>query len=195
MYFGVENFVMDSATRDRIQSLHDAMHADIRHNYHSKVDPVVARYKCLLMYRHQRLTGINVASNFDVQWLRSELGILFKLSTDRYRELSSWSIVAYYQKKSLEEFGANGLIYFVEKTSRYKKSRDIGYALAIKLMSEKRSLSYAEIRNFVRSLSDKNLEVSGQTRKRGRKPVGAVAMTDAERQSRYREKRRSAGRT
>lgn len=195
MYFGVENFVMDSSIRGRIQSLHDAMHTDIGLNYHLKVDPVIARYKRYLMYRHQRLTGTSVSPSFDKVWMRSKLGIKFRTATDRYRELSPWSVVAAYQMRSLEEFGVNGLIFFVETTSRYKKQRDIGYALAIKLICERRKLSHAEIKNFVRSLRDENLEVTLKIRKRGRKPVGAVAMTDAERQSRHREKRRSSGRT
>lgn len=195
MYFGVENFVMDSSTRERIQSLHHAMLNDISLNYHLKVDPVIDRYKRSLMSRHQRLTGTSVSPSFDKEWMRSELGIKLKTATDRYRELSPWSIVAAYQMRSLQEFGVNGLIFFVEKTSRYKKQRDIGYALAIKLICERRNLSHAEIKNFVRSLRDENLEVALEIRKRGRKPVGAVAMTDAERQSRHREKRRSSGRT
>ncbi|MDH3030155.1 hypothetical protein [Methylobacterium fujisawaense] len=127
--------------------------------------------------------------------MRTKLGVKFRLASIRYRELSPWSIVAAYQMRSLEEFGVNGLIFFVEKTSRYKKQRDIGYALAIKLICEKRNLNHAEIRNFVRNLRDENLEVTSKIRKRGRKPLGAVAMTDAERQSRHREKRKSSGHT
>lgn len=193
MYFSTENFVMDAAAQRRLDELHEAMLSDISQVFQDRVKPVVARYKRALLNRARRLSR---TSNLEVpnkSQLSCDFGIHSMVAEGRYRERSPWPVVVKYQTKIFDEFGINGLIYFVEKTSRYKLQRDIGYALAMKLLSERGQWSKASINAFVRKLLNKDIEIVSQIRRRGRKPIGAVAMTDAERQSRYRRNRRSEG--
>lgn len=194
LYFSTENFVMDAVTRRRLDELDVAMRADISRIFQERVNPVVARYQRALSNRAKRLAGKNNIEIIDRSNLSCVFGMDYKVIESKYRERSPWPIVVSYQIKAFEEFGINGLIYFVEKTSRYKNQRDIGYALALKLLSERGRWSKASINAFVRKLIRNDIEVTSQIRRRGRKPIGAVAMSDAERQSRYRENRRSLNR-
>ena len=93
-----------------------------------------------------------------------------------------------YHRRAYREFGLSGLLWFMESLRRDLDHRRLS-AVVLLMMSRPDDPAPGEIVRWTRQLYRESVTVTPTQTKRGRKTLGATAMTSAERQRRHRARK------
>lgn len=183
-------FTLDEATEKRLKDLHAEMRSAYDRHCAEVIEPVCARYKRLIAGRSR---GERVSERSrEASTAPVSANTLFEMEAAMatYRARKRWPIVFAYHRRAYRAFGLGGLLWFMESLRRDLDYRMLS-AVVLLMMSRPDDPTPGEIVRWTRQLHREGVAVTPTQTKRGRKTLGATAMTAAERQRRHRARKRA----
>lgn len=183
-------FTLDAATESRLKDLLAEMRSAYDRHRAEVIEPVCARYKRLIAGR-VRGEGVSHRCREDSSSSLSASTLLeMEAAMATYRARQRWPIVFAYHRRAYRAFGLGGLLWFMESLRRDLDHRMLS-AVVLLMMSRPDDPAPGEIVRWTRQLHREGVAVTPPPTKRGRKTLGATAMTSAERQRRHRARQRA----
>ncbi|CAO4138452.1 hypothetical protein [Methylorubrum aminovorans] len=183
-------FTLDAATEKRLEDLLAEMRSAYDRHRAEVIEPVCARYKRMIAGRVGGERVSERSRDASSSSLSDNTLIEMEAATATFRARQRWPIVFAYHRRAYREFGLGGLLWFMESLRRDLDHRLLS-AVVLLMMSRLDDPTPGEIVRWIRQLHREGVVVTPTRAKRGRKTLGATAMTSAERQRRHRARKRA----
>jgi hypothetical protein len=183
-------FKLDAATEKRLKDLHAELRSAYDGHCAEVIEPVCARYKRLIAGRSRGERVSERSREASSPPLSANTLLEMEAAMAAYRARQRWPIVFAYHQRAYRSFGLGGLLWFMESLRRDLDRRMLS-AVVLLMMSRPDDPTPGEIVRWTRQLHREGVAVTPTQTKRGRKTLGATAMTAAERQRRHRARKRA----
>lgn len=181
---------LDAATEKRLKDLHAEMRSAYDRHRGEVIEPVCARYKRMIAGRSLGERVSERSRDASSSSLSANTLLEMEAAMATYRARQRWPIVFAYHRRAYRAFGLGGLLWFMESLRRDLDYRMLS-AVVLLMMSRPDAPAPGEIVRWNRQLHREGVAVTPTQTKRGRKTLGATAMTSAKRQQRHRARKRA----
>lgn len=183
-------FTLDAATEKRLNDLHAEMRSAYDRHCAEVIEPVCARYKRMIAGRSRGERVSRRSRDASSSSLAANTLLEMEAAMATYRARKRWPIVFAYHRHAYRAFGLGGLLWFMESLRRDLDHRMLS-AVVLLMMSRPDDPTPGEIVRWTQQLHRVGVAVTPTQTKRGRKTLGATAMTATERQRRHRARKRA----